>query len=341
MRPISNTAVNSDLDKDLEALRLNCPKATACERQRFLNAKDGNLTKALAQLSAYLEWRKEHGLDDIYHCSKTYMEVEEHSVDLTLGSSDSDDENDEAIETDIWHSCASNEECLDELDWKFASQAAIFHEQKSNGKRTAKSPTSHTLPQLARILPPASRSGSSIPRDQSGNRILQFLPAMMDLSRASDKAFALSIALYLERKLDRDSQEKILVAIDVRGGSGWANPRPQKLLPFIKQVAGVLEQNFPERLARCLVFPVPAAATFLYRVVKVFLDPSTVQKVALVKGDSRNEAPPPYSLMEGHIRQSVLKHMEDFRVAGFVVETDALSDKVNKESLSSQSIDTR
>jgi hypothetical protein len=143
----------------------------------------------------------------------------------------------------------------------------------------------------------------------------------MDLSRATDAAFALSIALYLERKLDRTNFEKVTVAIDVRGGAGWANPRPQKLLPFIKLTAGLLEQNFPERLERCIVFPVPVAATLLWKVIRAFLDPTTATKIELVKGDSRNHAPPPYGPMEPHVAAVVLKHMEDFRCSSFVYPT--------------------
>mmetsp|Transcript_7312 Transcript_7312/g.17867 ORF Transcript_7312/g.17867 Transcript_7312/m.17867 type:complete len:337 (+) Transcript_7312:158-1168(+) len=328
MRPntTSNAAV-IPVGDDIQTLQKKCPRATPCELRRFLNAKDGNCSKAIVQLTAYLDWRNEHGLDDVYHCSKSISnDVVVHEDDPTLDSSWS--EIDET-KTDIWHSCASDEERLDELDWIFASQAALWHDRASQKHGNSHLTITASLPQLARILP-ASSCASGAPRDQNGNRILQFLPARMDLSKASDTAFALSIALYLERKLDRDSMEKITVAIDVRGGTGWANPRPQKLLPFIKQVAGILEQNFPERLAGCLVFPVPAAATLLWRVVKVFLDPNTVKKVGLIKGDSRNEAPAPYTTMEEYIQKSVMEQMEEFRCASFEVEKPKLSKKKQK-----------
>lgn len=316
MSPNINAA-NTRAEKDLQLLQSKCPEATFCELRRFLNAKDGEYSKALAQLTAYLDWRNKHGLNDSYHCSKR-ISNDIHEDEPTLDSSWSDNDHHNDDDSDIWHTCASDEARLDTLDWRFASQAALWHERNSD--RLGKSNLATlTLPQLARILPqsPSRSSDDGPPRDQHGHRILQFLPARMDLSKASETAFALSIALYLERKLDRDSFEKITVAIDVRGGTGWANPKPQKLIPFIKQVAGILEQNFPERLARCLVFPVPAAAALLWRVIKVFLDPNTVQKVALIKGDSRNEAPAPYTSMEVHIGKEVLKDMEDFRCASF------------------------
>jgi hypothetical protein len=347
---------------DLAKLRHECPGATPIERKRFLDAKDGNYKKALDQLKAYLDWRTEHGLDDVYHCSSKMLPEEDdcdydgdgdNNLDETyddpiLASTWSDDKNETETNDDIWHSCASNEESLDEIDWRFASQAALWYERSTNSKKkcAATSTTTATLPQLARILPPPRKGSSSsqhqqhCPIDQTGHRILQFLPARMDLSRASDTAFALAIALYLERKLDRDSSETMTVAIDVRGGDGWANPRPQKLLPFVQQVAGLLEQNFPERLARCVVFPIPAIGTILWRMVRVFLDPVTAQKIHLVKGDARISAPPPFGAMEAHVSRSVLEHMEELRCSSFVVAARQSAPKKNKKKHQHQQLIT-
>jgi hypothetical protein len=334
---------------DLEKLRHECPGATPNERKRFLDAKDGNYKNALDQLKKYLAWRTEHGLDDVYHCSSKMIPKEDScDCDCDFGNvnananvnanDDSDDDHttlastwsDEEIQNktnnneDIWHSCASDEESLDKLDWRFASQAALWYERSSthSNKKPAATSTSTTmtLPQLASILPPPRKASSRqhVPMDQTGHRILHLLPAKMDLSVASDTAFALAIALYLERKLDRDSPETMTVAIDVRGGDGWANPRPQKLLPFIQQVAGLLEQNFPERLANCVVFPIPAIGTMIWKMARVFLDPSTAEKIHLVRGDARNSAPAPFGAMEEHVSRSVLAHMEELRCSSFV-----------------------
>jgi len=351
-----NPGVSPEENRDLQRLQQTFPTSTLQERKRFLDAKGGDFDKALEQLKAYIEWRTEYKLDSSYHCSSKLLR-ENHSdsrndnnfdnnysstLELSRRSSSSG-----VCENEIWHSCVSDEASLDELDWKFASQTALWCEQNSASSNSTNSDQNYraaspqhqqqaaatntmtnTLPQLARILPPTGMSMSSCPRDQHGHRILQFLPARMDLSKASDKAFALSIALYLERKLNRYDDEKVLVAIDVRGGDGWANPRPQQLVPFIRQVAALLEQNFPERLARCVLFPVPAAATFLWRVVRVFLDPNTVTKIDFCKGDSRTSAPAPYRSMETHVSSPVLKMMEDFRVKSFVVEEATEEDQL-------------
>ena len=57
-----------------------------------------------------------------------------------------------------------------------------------------------------------------------------------------------------------DAAEKITVAVDVRGGGGWSNPSPTSLVPFVRVLSAVLSANFPERLRRMVIFPVPWAA---------------------------------------------------------------------------------
>ena len=327
---------------DLQKLERHCPGSTKAERKRFLKAKAGDYRQALEQLQKYLEWRHEYGLDHDYHCS-TLTSVASLTANAntntntnTYANEEHDKDDDDGI---IWHGCASDDQTLDELDWKFASQKALACDESTSASiitATTTTTTTIVLPQLARIIadtgPPHEDSsinssssssnthghGHNHSCDRDGNRILQLLPAQMDLSVASDATFALCIALYLERKLGRDSDEKMTVVIDVRGGDGWANPSPNKLVPFVKRVSACLEQNFPERLSKSVLFPMPVAATFLWRVVRVFLDPNTAEKIAVVRGSAGNDDKPPYRLMEKHVDRGVLERMEELRCASFV-----------------------
>ena len=131
---------------------------------------------------------------------------------------------------DDWHSCASCYQTIDEYDWKIASKKALLYEEVGRCHRHAnevvtistRNSATSTLPQLARIIPVTDESANEqCCRDMQGNRILYLLPAQMDLSAASDSTFALCIAFYLERKLGRESKEKMAVVIDCRGGKGW------------------------------------------------------------------------------------------------------------------------
>merc|ERR1711865_109375 len=100
---------------------------------------------------------------------------------------------------------------------------------------------------------------------------------------------------YLETKLDRTSRETLVIAIDVRGGTGWANPSPWTLLPFLKQVITTLEQNYPERLQTAFLYPMPQSAYVLWHTIQRLhlLDPATFQKIVVVPGPSGRNDPPP------------------------------------------------
>lgn len=270
---------------DLQKLEKHCPAATKAERQRFLNAKGGKYELAYEQLKHYLEWREEYDLDHIIGS-------------LPIPSVDED-----------FQSCASSDLSLDEMDWRFASDKALSYDSGHADSLPS------MLPQLARILTiPGSDEHL---RDHSGNRILHLLPAQMDPHIAADSTFSLCIAFYLERKLGRNSAEKMAVVIDVRGGHGWANPKPGKLIPFIKKVSSIMERNFPERLSKSILFPMPRAAAMLWKMIKLFLDPNTAEKIVVVSGYAHNDSPPPYKRMEAYMGREVIDRMETIRFATF------------------------
>lgn len=233
---------------DLQKLQKYCPLTTEAERKRFLNAKGGDYDLALDQLTQYLAWRERYDLD--LDCLSLGLGINASAATATAtnenlnsgGILDSNlDDGSNAVDClsldDDWHSCASNDGTLDEIDWAYASNKALAYEQEEKGDDgrvdmvrhnadTAATNTTTILPQLARILNiPGSDEHLC---DHDGNRILHLLPAQMDPSIASDGTFALCIAFYLERKLGRNSMEKMTVVIDVRGGHGWANPTPKK-----------------------------------------------------------------------------------------------------------------
>jgi hypothetical protein len=283
--------VPDDELEDLQKLEKHFPLATHAERMRFLNAKGGNYNLAHEQLKNYLEWRETYDLDQL-------ASIPNGLSSPTLSSDDS------------FHSCASSDGTLDQIDWKFASDKALTCNDNSCFESTPA-----MLPQLVRILTvPGSDEHLC---DREGNRILHLLPAQMDPRVASAETFQLCVAFYLERKLSRESMEKLTVVVDVRGGYGWANPKPNKLVPFIKMVTGCMEKNFPERLSKLVLFPMPRAAAVLWGVIKRFLDPNTASKIAVIPGNAGNDAPPPYKKMEVHMERDIIELMEAIRVDTF------------------------
>lgn len=115
-------------------------------------------------------------------------------------------------------------------------------------------------------------------------RCAQVLPARVDTGLANATTYALALAIYLDQTLDRDSTEKLTLAVDVRAGKGWANISAFKLLPFIQGVTKLLIELHPERLERCAIFPVPGIAVGIWRAVKPFLDKETSGRVFIIAG---------------------------------------------------------
>ena len=115
-------------------------------------------------------------------------------------------------------------------------------------------------------------------------RCAQVLPARVDTNLANATTYALAIAIYLDQILDRAACERLTLAVDVRAGKGWANISAFKLLPFIQGVTKVLTEKHPERLERCIIFPVPGIAVGIWKAVKPFLDKETSGRVFIVAG---------------------------------------------------------
>ena len=87
-------------------------------------------------------------------------------------------------------------------------------------------------------------------------------------------------------------------ASDTRGAEGWANPPATSLVGLIRELTGTLRANFPERMRRLVVYPVPWAATALWTMIQQFLDAETVAKVVLLSGPATRRSPPPPELFE-------------------------------------------
>lgn len=273
------------INKDLAQLTRQCPDATPEERVRFLEAKDGDYKKAQKQLQAYLDWRKTNCMDK--------------PIEQAASSRSTED----------YQSCASFIVSEDENDWDVAAVAAMSMDPDQNRYKGAAFPR---LPRLARF---DDVDGNDRMLGVDGNRILQLLPARLDGQLATEETYALTIALYLDRQLDRNSKEKVTCFVDVRGGHGWSNPPARSAIPFIKGVIAILEQNFPERLAASIVCPMPFAAIALWRVIKVFLDPSTAKKIAVIRGSAERDSKLPQDKLNKYIDADVLAVMEKNRLS--------------------------
>jgi hypothetical protein len=112
--------------------------------------------------------------------------------------------------------------------------------------------------------------------------------------------------------------EKIVVSVDIRAGSGWPNPHVKKIVPFIKNVVSLLERNFPERLSKCILYPLPSAATILWKMVRIFLDPNTASKIVIIGGGAGIDDKVSCKKFDKILDKSVHTRMEEIRRESFI-----------------------
>lgn len=155
-------------------------------------------------------------------------------------------------------------------------------------------------------------------RDQEGNRIIHIIPGRMDDRLISLRAYALASALFIDRKTDPKSLECLTVLIDVRAGVGWRNPNGAQLLPFIQSTSSLLLSLFPERLAKCYVYPLPPSFEWVWKLVHRCLDPMTAEKIGVLTGPATINSPPPVEAMEAYLDTEVIEMLEAYRVSFFI-----------------------
>lgn len=207
------------------------PTTTVEERTRFLRARKGDVQAASAMLKHYLDWRAQ--FDD------------DKSQEQTLGTNVSN----MSEEDPIWR------------------KACILASSISPSPLSSSDP----IPPCIVFFTEKDGSLNDAPvafRTLTGKRVLQHIPARIDLSAADAEVYATALALYIELLVPHDSMEKICVVIDARPGNGWGNIPAPLLVPFIKHAARLLNDLHPERLDSCILFPVPVVAKYLWNVVR-------------------------------------------------------------------------
>ena len=201
------------------------------------------------------------------------------------------------------------DESLSQYDWRVASSVAQVMEGDLQVENTVPLPCVVFL----------NNEATSI-RSLDGTRICQHLPARIT-HLASGQVYAQALAIYLDRRLSRQREEKFDVFIDTRPGEGWGNISAYHLVPFIRHASKLLNDLQPERLQKAVVFPVPSVCAFIWnRMIKPWMDPVTADKIVLVGGSARMDSKLPKS-MQKIASEEALAHLERRRIALFIGES--------------------
>lgn len=284
----SRSSSSNDDDGDLEdrksweQLHQQVPESTEEECQRFLDGAEGKRKKAVKALRKYMVWRDKH--------SKIEKDIFSNEEKM-----EKDGERDDGIPGDI----------ADHQEWKIASRVA---------QKACNEFSEDELPRCARTF---CMKGNKECVDRSGYRILKLAPGKMDDRLVPLSVYSKALALYIDRKLSRDSTERITILVDVRGGEGWRNLHVRKLVPFIKELLSNLKTLFPERLALLLIYPIPSTLKMFWKMVEGVLNEDMRERVRLLSGKAKIDAPPPLDEMTEFIEDDLVKHIEEERLAAF------------------------
>ncbi|CAK0854070.1 unnamed protein product, partial [Prorocentrum cordatum] len=90
--------------------------------------------------------------------------------------------------------------------------------------------------------------------------------------------------------------EKFTLLVDLRPVEGWPNVPAYRMVPFIRLLARVCPNNYPERIHRILVYPLPPMVEQLWRVIKSVLEEGTRKKLEVISGPSELGSPCPREL---------------------------------------------
>eukprot|EP00310_Coccolithus_braarudii_P012745 CAMPEP_0183337528 /NCGR_PEP_ID=MMETSP0164_2-20130417/5137_1 /TAXON_ID=221442 /ORGANISM="Coccolithus pelagicus ssp braarudi, Strain PLY182g" /LENGTH=235 /DNA_ID=CAMNT_0025507227 /DNA_START=11 /DNA_END=718 /DNA_ORIENTATION=+ len=146
-------------------------------------------------------------------------------------------------------------------------------------------------------------------KSRDSSKVLLVQAARCVPEACTNEQHAAAVASLLDQHLARDLEARVSIIIDVGGISGARNASPKLLFPVIRELNRVLGQNFPERVSRLLIYPVPWTLRSIWVAVRTFLDKATADKAKLFAGDANGGRVPPELdawIVLGSIRSSVL-----------------------------------
>lgn len=249
-------------------------------RQRQKRRDEAILAQAEANLEAYLEWRERYGLDD--------------GLRGTDGMTDA--------------AC-----------WDHAVRRSLQGNATNTQRKQQEQPA---VPQIifqhSRKVVKGGMAESNILTDRDGHKVLHVLPARMDKEAYPAQTYGLALAFYLDSLMDRDSDERRTILLDVRAGKGWSNPSAVFMVNYVCKIVKVLQRPFPGRLEKLIVYPMPGPALHIWNAIKWVFHTNVRNRIFLVPGTANTDSPLPKSYLLEWLDQDVLDDTEKFRLGLFV-----------------------
>lgn len=290
----------------LEDLERQFPNATAEECRRFHKACKRD---AAEKIGAYLEWREKHNLDSLEESTDDSGSDDsappQKTPDLNPVAKDTKEWN-EAVQKAVF-ACQTigfldgtrlptkpstpDTSCdgRDEEEAELEGTTLDFWKRHNNNDDDSLSECSEAeTPKPSDVLqcsyiPFHTKTGLPL-RDMEGYRVMVQFAGKINTRAASYQFYTEVFSLFIDQHFKRDDNEEVTVFLDCRPGPGWPNVPALGLVGFIRAVVHQLYALFPQRMRRCIIYPVPRAALYLWRLLSAFLDPELRDLMILIPG---------------------------------------------------------
>lgn len=137
--------------------------------------------------------------------------------------------------------------------------------------RAANMPLPAEAPRLGKQLPEYTHFFSDL-KDCDGGSVFFAQPALIDLDKAEPEAYALATAELVERHVPRESEGRFTVVVDLAAiaeeQGGINNPAP-RLFSTLRALNATLSYNYPGRLNRIVLYPLPLAIRAIWKAASV------------------------------------------------------------------------
>lgn len=134
-------------------------------------------------------------------------------------------------------------------------------------------------------------TGICIPygKAKDGTPVMVFRGAFYNAKLATPDDYALAFAYAIEETIKGSGQCSITVLANARAQEGATNAKAD--IGFVKKLVSTLSNNFPERLKKTILFPMPWYARVMKAAVSPFVDPRSLAKITFSGHDADDRDP--------------------------------------------------
>ena len=107
---------------------------------------------------------------------------------------------------------------------------------------------------------------------------------------------------------------ELTLLVDTRAGKGWPNPRPDKMIPLIKEINNLASEQYPGRVGHLILYPLPVLMIPIFNTIKLLLPEDLKSKFSVLGGSSSHKNNVPKDLKNYISRDNLPEDARDLHV---------------------------